>query len=154
MTAKIKSLLLLVPALFLASGAQAQNKCSFTTTRGTYGATCSGSVFPGPGSFVPGSPLVPYALLGTCTGNSTGYFTCSGSASIGGVVIPAPAQGQSVVNPDCTGQITYNKGTPQELDINFLILHEGKQIRGMLQNPGTAVQCELVLMNRSGESGD
>jgi len=63
--------------------------------------------------------------------------------------VPAPAKGQSTVNSDCTGQITYNKGTPQELDINFLILHDGKEIRGMLQNPGTAVQCDLVSMGKN-----
>jgi len=33
---------------------------------------------------------------------------------------------------------------PQELDINFLILHDGRELRGMLQNAGTAVQCDLI----------
>jgi hypothetical protein len=94
---------------------------------------------------------VPFALLGTCTESATGYFTCDGTQSFGGVVVPAPAKGQSTVNSDCTGQITYNKGTPAELDINFLILHEGKEIRGMLQNPGTAVQCDLVSMGKNEE---
>jgi len=42
--------------------------------------------------------------------------------------------------------ITYNKGTQQELDINFLILHDGRELRGMLQNAGTAVQCDLIRM--------
>jgi len=32
----------------------------------------------------------------------------------------------------CTGQVTYNKGTPGELDINFLILDNGRELRGML----------------------
>lgn len=62
---------------------------------------------------------------------------------------PAVDEGQSIVNSDCTGQITYNKGTPQELDINFLILHDGKELRGMLQNPGSAVQCDLIRMDAS-----
>ena len=30
---------------------------------------------------------------------------------------------------------------------NFLILHDGEEIRGMQQNPGSAVQCDLVRMN-------
>jgi hypothetical protein len=48
-----------------------------------------------------------------------------------------------------TGQITYNKGTSQELDINFLILQDGRELRGMLQNAGTAVQCDLIRMGAS-----
>lgn len=30
---------------------------------------------------------------------------------------------------------------------NLLILHDGEEIRGMQQNPGSAVQCDLVRMN-------
>jgi hypothetical protein len=36
--------------------------------------------------------------------------------------------------------------TPQELDINFLILHDGRELRGMVQNAGTAVQYDLIRM--------
>ena len=140
---KVKWLVSFSVALLLVTSAAAQNQCSFHTTQARYGATCQGSVSPSPGA-----PLVPFALLGTCVGNATGFFTCSGTQSFGGVVVPAPAEGQSTVNSDCTGQITYNKGTPAELDFNFLILQEGKELRGMLQNPGTAVQCDLVRMDR------
>jgi len=143
---RVTCLVLFSLALLIATTADAQDKCSFQTIHARYGATCQGSVSPGPGA-----PLVPFALLGTCTGNATGYFTCSGTQSFGGVVEPAPAKGQSTVNSDCTGQITYNKGTPAELDINFLILHEGNELRGMLQNPGTAVQCDLVSMGKDEE---
>lgn len=52
------------------------------------------------------------------------------------------------MNPDCTGQITYNQGTPSELDINFLVLNEGKELRGMLQNSGSDVQCDLIRMDK------
>ncbi len=135
-----------VLALLITTSAEGQNKCSFQTIHARYGATCQGSVSPNPGA-----PLLPFVLLGTCTGNATGYFTCNGTQSFGGVVVPAPAEGQSTVNADCTGQITSNKGTPEELDNNFLILHEGKEIRGMLQNAGTAVECQLVRMEKAGE---
>lgn len=143
---KITWLVSLSVVWLIVTPADGQNKCSFQTIHARYGATCQGSVSPNSGA-----PLVPFALLGTCTGNATGYFTCSGTQSFGGVVVPAPAEGQSAVNSDCTGQITYNKGTPEELDINFLILHDGKEIRGMLQNTGTAVECDLVRMEK-GES--
>src|ERR1700730_6558702 len=99
-------------ALLIATIADAKDACSFQTTHARYGTTCQGSASSGPGA-----SLAPFALLGTCTGNATGYFTCSGTQSFGGVVVPAVDKGQSTVNPDCTGQITYNKGTPEELDI-------------------------------------
>jgi len=141
---KIMLLVMFSLGLLVATTANAQDKCSFQTTHARYGATCQGSV-----SLGPGPPLVPFALLGTCTGSATGYFTCDGTQSFGGVVVPAPAKGQSTVNSDCTGQITYNKGTPQELDIDFLILDDGRELRGMLQNAGTAVQCDLIRMGAS-----
>lgn len=48
------------------------------------------------------------------------------------------------MNSDCTGKITFNQGTPQELDFKFQTLHDGEEICGMLQNPGSAVQCDLI----------
>jgi hypothetical protein len=125
----------------LLSSAAAQNKCTFHTTHARYGTTCQGFV-----STAPGNPLAPFSLLGTCTGDANGFFKCRGTQSFDGTVVPAVDKGQSIVNPDCTGQITYNKGTKQELDINFLILHDGRELRGMLQNAGTAVQCDLIRM--------
>ena len=132
----------MLSARILASSAAAQNKCTFHTTHARYGTTCQGFV-----STAPGNPLAPFSLLGTCTGDANGFFKCNGTQSFDGTVLPALDEGQSVVNSDCTGQITYNKGTPQELDINFLILHDGRELRGMLQNAGTAVQCDLIRMD-------
>src|ERR1700731_3808766 len=74
------------------------------------------------------------------------FSKCNGTQSFDGTVVPAVDEGKSIVNSDCTGQITYNKGPPQELDINFLILHDGRELRGMLQNAGTAVQCDRSRM--------
>src|SRR3981189_1832396 len=139
---KRNSWFVLMVCLLLASSAAAENKCTFQSTHARYGTTCQGFV-----STAPGDPLAPFSLLGTCRGDSTGFFKCNGTQSFGGVVVPAVDEGQSVVNSDCTGQITYNKGTPQELDINFLILHDGRELRGMLQNTGSAVQCDLIRMS-------
>jgi hypothetical protein len=138
---KKSSLFVLIVCTLWACSAAAQNKCTVHTTNARYGTTCQGFV-----STAPGAPLTPFTLLGTCTGDANGFFKCTGTQSFDGTVVPAVDEGQSIVNSDCTGQITYNKGTPGELDINFLILHEGKELRGMLQNAGTAVQCDLIRM--------
>jgi hypothetical protein len=82
----------------------------------------------------------------TCTGDANGFFKCTGTQSFDGVVVPSVAQGPAFVKSDWHWQITYDQGTPQELDFNFLILHDGEEIRGMLQNPGSAMQCDLIRM--------
>jgi hypothetical protein len=139
---KTKSCLVLVACTLLASSAAAQNKCTVKTVNARYGTTCRGFV-----ATATGGALLPFTLLGTCSADSTGFFTCNGTESFDGVVVPAVDTGQAVVNSDCTGQITYNKGTDSELDINFLIIDDGKELRGMLQNAGTAVQCDLIRMD-------
>jgi len=145
-TMKKSSWFLLIVCTLLASSAAAQNKCTFHTTNARYGTTCQGFV-----STAPGAPLTPFSLLGTCTGDANGFFNCSGTQSFDGTVVPAVDAGQSIVNSDCTGQVTYNKGTSGELDINFLILDNGRELRGMLQNAGSAVQCDLIRMNAPGD---
>ena len=137
-----KSIWLLMACTLLPASAAAQNKCTFQTTHARYATTCQGFV-----SLAAGDPLTPFSLLGTCTGDANGFFTCTGTQSFDGTVVPAVDDGQSVVNPDCTGEITYNKGTSGELDINFLILDDGRELRGMLQNAGSAVQCDLIRMD-------
>jgi hypothetical protein len=94
-----------------------------------------------------GAPLTPFALMTTCTGDANAFFKCSGTQSFDGTLVPNESEGPASVNSDCTGTITYNRGTPAELDFNFLILHDGEEIRGMLQNQGSAVQCDLIRMN-------
>ena len=137
-----KSIWLLMACTLLAASAAAQNKCTFQTTHARYATTCQGFV-----STAAGAPLAPFSLLGTCKGDANGFFKCTGTQSFNGTVVPAVDEGQSIVYSNCTGQITYNQGTPQELDINFLILDDGRELRGMLQNAGSAVQCDLIRMD-------
>jgi len=137
-----KNIWLLMACTLLAASAAAQNKCTFQTTHARYATTCQGFV-----STAAGAPLAPFSLLGTCKGDANGFFKCTGTQSFAGTVVPAVDEGQSIVHSNCTGQITYNQGTPQELDINFLILDDGRELRGMLQNAGSAVQCDLIRMD-------
>src|SRR5437660_8022736 len=63
-TTLFRSLLILVCAL-LTSSAFGEGKCSVRTTHARYGTTCQGFVSTGAGQ-----PLVPFSLLGTCTGDA------------------------------------------------------------------------------------
>ena len=87
-------LLIFVCALLMSS-AFGQDKCSVRTTHARYGTTCQGFVSTGAGQ-----PLTPFSLLGTCTGDANGFFTCQGTQSFGGLVVPALDEGQSTVNTD------------------------------------------------------
>jgi len=98
---------LLMACTLLAASAAAQNKCTFQTTHARYATTCQGFV-----STAAGAPLAPFSLLGTCKGDANGFFKCTGTQSFNGTVVPAVDEGQSIVYSNCTGQITYNQGTP------------------------------------------
>jgi hypothetical protein len=59
-------------------------------------------------------------------------------------VIPgAKLTGTTTVNPDCTGTITYNKGTPTELNISYVVNPKTDQLFGLITDMGTVASCVL-----------
>jgi hypothetical protein len=72
---------------------------------------------------------------------------CSGTTTIniGGlaVISSAKAVGKTTVNSDCTGNITYNKGTPTELNISYAANPRSEQIHGLVVDKGTVAACVL-----------
>jgi len=136
------SLFLLIVCTLLASSAAAQNKCTVHTTNARYGTTCQGFV-----STAPGTPLAPFSLLGTCTGDANGFFKCTGTQSFDGTVVPAVDEGQSIVNSDCTGQVTYNKGTPGELTSTSSSCTTAKNFAACCRMRGRRFQCDLIRMD-------
>ena len=57
--------------------------------------------------------------------------------------------GKTTVNPDCTGTITYNKGTPTELNITYVMNPNTCEIFGLVTDKGTVVSCVLKLISFS-----
>ena len=55
----------------------------------------------------------------------------------------AKASGKAVVKPDCTGSVTYNKGTPAEMNLSFVILRLNQEIRGLVVDKGSVISCVL-----------
>lgn len=142
--------------LFVTSVVMAQGKCSAQTIKGMYSATCSGFLAAGPGAFL------PYAGQGTITTDVVDRLAAiAGGAQMSiagqqqfGPVFAGP--GDVVVNPDCTGTLVYNRGVmvngqSVQLDINFNVLDDGKEIRGFITDPGYIVSCNLRLMSRNAE---
>src|SRR5690242_11508018 len=138
---------LLTAAAVLGPPAQAQQGpfCSSSMLSGTYLVTCSGWT-----SLAPGAPLVPMMHVGTSTGDADGNWTGSTVINIGGqVVIPdAKVSGKAVVNSDCTGSVTYTKGTPGELNISFVYFKPAEEIHGLVVDKGSVLSCVLKRISK------
>ena len=137
--AAIISLMMLASLAF----AQGGQYCSTSSTTGTYTVTCSGWTAAGPNG-----TLVPMMQVGTATSDADGNWTGSTVVNVGGqVVIPdAKVSGKAVVRPDCTGNVTYNKGTPGELNISFVV--NATEIHGLVTDKGTVASCVLKLVSK------
>ena len=134
---------LMTAAVLFAPGAQAQggpNACTNAGVAGTYTVTCSGYTAAGPaGSFV------PMMQVGFATGDADGNWSGSVTINIGGqTVIPSSkVTGKASLNPDCTGTITYNKGTPTEVNISYVVNTKTDETFGLVTDKGTVVSCVL-----------
>jgi hypothetical protein len=134
--------LLLAPLAF----GQGYNRaaCTNDMTAGTYMVSCAGFVTP-----VPNGPAVPFTGIATVIGDASGFFISTNAMNmIGGFPVASTLSGQATTNPDCTGKITYNKGTPGEMNITFVVISNGDEMRGMIVDKGTNVACQLIRMRR------
>jgi hypothetical protein len=93
--------------------------------------------------------LVPIKQVGVATGDASGFWTGATTINIAGqIIIPrATVSGQAILNPDCTGSIAYNKGTPSEVNINFVVNPTTKEILGVTTDKGSVISCELKRMS-------
>jgi len=94
---------------------------------------------------------VPIKQLGIVTGDATGFWTGSTTINIAGqsIVPKATVSGQATLDPDCTGTVTYNKGTPAEININFVVNAATNEILGLTTDKGSVMSCELKRMSSS-----
>lgn len=113
--------------------------CTQQLTRGAWVYTCEGTL--------PTPSPTPTRLLGTCNASKSAYWTCEGSANLGGTIIPQSLQGQANNNADCTGTISYTQtlgGNPAgTLDIQYVISEGGNAINGLPVNSGGVLSCSL-----------
>jgi hypothetical protein len=131
--------------LFLAARAPAQGVCNAHTVRGNWGVTCTGNVTPSQNA-----PLTPVRILGTCVAGFDGVFTCEATMSLGGVILVQSMTGKALVSENCTGTIRYtqtlNGGPAPDMNIRFLVIDNGKTIKGLPVDPGSNLACTLVRM--------
>jgi hypothetical protein len=129
--------------LAAAFGQYNANSCGGNTTAGTYAVSCSGFITPGPNA-----SLVPLTILGTVTAGDNAFFSGLATNSVGGTVFPQIIAGQATTAGDCTGAITYNKGANDELNVKYVVLYNGDEMRGMVTDKGANVSCTLIRIKR------
>lgn len=145
-----KCLMTLTLVAFLASVAVAGDagaiqSCAAQISRSTYGATCTG--------FVNGAP---FTLIGTVSSDWNAVFSGSAVASFNGTIVRQTLKGNALLRENCTGTISYTvqvNGTPiGQLNFEFNVYEQGKEIRGMSIDLGNAALCELKRMDNQNKS--
>jgi len=105
--------------------------------KGDYGFTCTGTVN--------GNPFAGIGQL-----NCDGRSTCSGAGTLNpnGVSLPWTFTGSYTLGGDGRGQVTYDQtvaGSPAgQLHIDFVVMKNGDELRGMPTESGFIVTCELA----------
>ena len=128
--------ILVTAALVLAAGtARAQPPCTNHLLNDDYGVQISGSRPSAPG------PLAATELVvGTAMGHfdGRGGYTQVGSThgAVSGVTSGTPGTGTYVVNPDCTGVITFqNAGQPFPIEVAIVVVGQGDEVKGATTSP-------------------
>jgi hypothetical protein len=96
--------------------------------------------------------MVQFSALITVAIDANGNAAGGGKASIGGTIVDQTVSGKSSTSANCTGTVSYDQkinGQPApKLNLAFLVLAKGDEIRGMSVDPGTAMICNLVRTSR------
>jgi hypothetical protein len=123
----------------------AARPCTAATTKGSWVYTCEGTL--------PAPAQTNTRILGSCTASKTGYFSCTGTVNLGGLILSQGLNGQATTLPNCTGTISYTQtvgGSPApNLDINYVVSEAGGAISGLPTNAGGVLSCSLKRIDKS-----
>jgi len=122
--------------------------CNSRSATGPYGYSCTG-VAPNP---FDNFAVEPFAAYGYVFGDGRGQWNGYGKVSFNGVVAAwthnTRKDAPSVVNPDCTGSVTYEvtvDGYPvPDAHFEYVIVDNGREIKGFPIDQGYAVSCQLI----------
>jgi hypothetical protein len=119
-------------AVSLMANAQAQ-PCSNGTFNGSFGFTNTGTIV-GVGDF---------AAVGLLSADGQGNLGGSITRSVNGVISRLTFTGTYSVNLDCTGSATLTFSSGQIVHRDFVIVDDGKEVRGISTDSGTVVIVNL-----------
>jgi hypothetical protein len=111
--------------LVAASPAQA-GACSNASLKGKYGQTISGELLPGPGVVLPQNGVAMTNFDGKGTFSQQDFVVINGSPTSTGF---ASETGTYAINPDCTGTATINYPDGSRIDLELVVVNEGREFR-------------------------
>jgi hypothetical protein len=133
---KFVSMMLAVAGL-LAAGEGEGRRCSLESLKGTYGTILTGTKPSGP----PPAQLEQFIGVALNTYDGQGHSTGSDNihGAITGLTTDRPGTGTYTINEDCSGTGTLlNTGAPP-LELRFVVLDNGKEIRGVVMSPASVM---------------
>jgi len=104
--------------------------CSNATLRGAYSDQDTGTIV----------GVGPFAGVNLDTFDGRGNLKISGISSLNGSVSEGLSTGTYHVNSDCTGTYTVSGGGIT-VDAFFVIDHDGNDLRIVITDPGTVINC-------------
>jgi hypothetical protein len=121
----------------LAIGDTEAAPCTQESVKGAFGGTFTGVLTAGPFAG-------PFAAVSRIVCDGIGSRRGEGTQSLNGTILPFVDQGTSyTVNQDCTGSIAVDLGGGQIIHFFFIIVDNGKELRSIQTDPGTAVTGNL-----------
>jgi len=116
-----------------------KEKCTDTALNGNFGATLGGEV-----------GGLPYVALDSVTAGGDGAFSGTGTVSFNGAITDVSFTATYLVNPDCSGSVSFNTGATQ----NIVIVGRGSQVLILkTDNPNAVVTGVATnLSNHQNES--
>ncbi len=108
-----------------------RTNCSLHSLKGCFGSTITGNLV--------GGPLAgPVAGIVLQKFDGEGGLTQVDTVSINGTLIAneRSATGTYTVNPDCTGSATIDFPEQPPLQLNFVLVDHGRELRAVTTNPG------------------
>jgi hypothetical protein len=121
----------------LAIGDTEAGQCTLESVKGEFGATFTGAI-------TAGDLAGPYAAVARIICDGEGSCYGEGTQSLNGTILPLVDQGTTyTVTPECTGSITVDLVDGPTIHFNFIIVDNGKEIRSIQTDPGTAVTGNL-----------
>lgn len=122
---------LLTLTLVTATTARANERCSNATLSGTYADQDTGTIV----------GVGPFAGVNVDSFDGRGKLTISGFSSVNGSVSQGTSTGTYQVNADCTGTYTVKDSSGDTFDAFFVISDGGNQLRIVITDPGTVINC-------------
>jgi hypothetical protein len=123
----------------LAIGDTEAGQCTLESVKGEFGATFTGTI-----AITAEQPAELFAAVARIVCDGQGSCHGEGTQSLNGTIVPFGDQGTTyTVNSDCTGSITVDLVDGPTIHFNFIVVDNGKEIRSIQTDPGTAVTGNL-----------